>query len=107
MYNMDITHRAVLETELQLKDISERDELTKLFNRRKIQQLANNYFFEAKLNGIPFSLAIFDLDNFKKINDTYGHMAGDYILVEIAKEAIEMKTQCIEIGRWGAKNFLF
>jgi diguanylate cyclase (GGDEF)-like protein len=61
------------------------DELTKLYNRRHFQNSLQREFKQAKRYNQPLSLLIIDIDNFKKINDTYGHPKGDEVLVKIAK----------------------
>lgn len=106
IYNMHISRKITYETEQQLKEISEIDELTNLYNRRKIQTLLNKYFSDAKAKNNNLALSIFDLDNFKIINDNYGHLAGDYVLREIAKNALEFKSDNICIGRWGGEEFM-
>lgn len=60
------------------------DELTKLYNRRHFQNSLQREFKQAKRYNLPLSLLIIDIDNFKKINDTYGHPKGDQILVSVA-----------------------
>ena len=67
-----------------LQQESERDSLTKIWNKRALSQKAPEFFNRAKLLGVPLSLAIFDLDHFKKINDTYSHQAGDSVLEKTA-----------------------
>ncbi len=61
------------------------DELTKLYNRRHFQNSLQREFKQAKRYDLPLSLLLIDIDNFKKINDTYGHQKGDEILVNVAK----------------------
>jgi len=61
------------------------DELTKLYNRRHFQNSLQREFKQAKRYNHSLSLLIIDIDNFKKINDTYGHPKGDEILISVAK----------------------
>ncbi|MGD1833027.1 MAG: GGDEF domain-containing protein [Sphaerochaetaceae bacterium] len=85
----------------QLKKMTEIDQLTGLFNRRKIDEL-----FESCRIGNCKTSILFDIDDFKQINDTYGHLTGDEILIELAnlvKNNIEEKGMCI---RWGGEEFL-
>lgn len=61
------------------------DELTGLYNRFYLNNVVNEEFYKAKYHNYPLSIALFDIDFFKKVNDTYGHLIGDFILKEIAK----------------------
>jgi len=61
------------------------DPLTRLWNRRGIMEVLPRELAHAGREGKPLSLAIADLDHFKKINDTYGHTAGDEVLHEAAQ----------------------
>ncbi|OCC15085.1 diguanylate cyclase (GGDEF domain) [Dissulfuribacter thermophilus] len=61
------------------------DGLTGLFNRFYLNTVIDKEFYKAKRHNYPLSIAIFDIDFFKKVNDTYGHLIGDFILKEIAK----------------------
>ena len=78
------------------------DSLTKLYTRDVVVDYVN--FLVAE--GIPFTLAIVDIDNFKYVNDTYGHITGDKVLIEVAeriKKVIEGKGF---VGRFGGDEFL-
>ena len=75
------------------------DELTNIWNRRGIIE-------EAKKVGVNSSVLFFDIDHFKKINDTYGHEFGDYVLKEISK-LISSNIRSLDIfGRWGGEEFI-
>ena len=54
----------------------------------------------------PFSVILFDIDHFKKINDTYGHQAGDFVLTELAATVKDMIRQADIFGRYGGEEFL-
>ena len=72
------------ELELQLKELSDTDQLTGLFNRRKLEQeLASHYELSARY-GVSNSVLMLDLDNLKIINDTLGHHAGDELIRMVA-----------------------
>lgn len=91
-----------------MQDLSKRDSLTGLFNRRyateRFQQAASG-------NNLNFGIAIFDVDYFKKINDTYGHSAGDLVLKHIARTLSEHTRLREEeasdfVARWGGEEFV-
>jgi len=65
------------------EELSVRDELTKLFNRRHFYNRLKEEFSRSTRHGAPLSLLFIDVDDFKRINDTYGHTAGDGVLREI------------------------
>jgi diguanylate cyclase (GGDEF)-like protein len=95
--------------ELELKDISEKarlDYLTKLPNRLAIYEIFEKISAQLESESLPLSIAIIDIDDFKHINDTYGHVAGDFILVELAKLTREILGPKGELGRWGGEEFL-
>lgn len=68
----------------QLQTKSEKDPLTGIFNKGALQIKGAESFKRAKLLKVPLSIAVFDIDHFKKINDTHGHSAGDFVLKELA-----------------------
>ena len=67
------------------EEVSVRDDLTKLFNRRHFYTRLKEEFSRSKRYGDPLSLLFIDVDDFKRINDTYGHAAGDKVLQEIGR----------------------
>lgn len=85
-----------------LKNMIERDPLTTLFNRRSV----NNQLKLLEKRNARFSIVMCDVDWFKKVNDTYGHDAGDYILVTISGIIKENVKDCGFAGRWGGEEFL-
>lgn len=78
------------------------DSLTQVYNRDVLVEYIN--FLVAE--DVPFSLAIVDVDNFKYINDAYGHIAGDKILIEVADRLKEVVGDSGTIGRFGGDEFL-
>ncbi len=82
------------------------DRLTKLSNRHAGIKMFENLLYQAQRYGVPFSLLIIDIDNFKKINDELGHLVGDLALCKVAK-AIKRGTRKSDIAiRWGGEEFL-
>lgn len=82
------------------------DALTKLSNRKKYDQALSHYLKAFQKNATPFSLILFDIDFFKKVNDTYGHEKGDFILKETARliKAL-MIGEKDTLYRWGGEEF--
>jgi diguanylate cyclase (GGDEF)-like protein len=82
------------------------DELTKVYNRRAGLIRLNEEFARAKRNNSIFSIAMVDADHFKKINDSYGHIAGDNILTHIAATLRGGLRECDVVARYGGEEFL-
>ncbi len=90
----------------QLEKLATTDKLTQLYNRQKIDQTLEYQVAYNKRYGHTFSIIIIDIDFFKQVNDHYGHLVGDSVLIEIAdilKHSI--RTSDI-VGRWGGEEFL-
>jgi len=68
----------------ELEKIADFDTLTLLYNRRKLEVFLDNAAAQNRNTGKPFSVIMIDLDNFKSVNDTYGHSCGDAVLKDIA-----------------------
>ncbi|MDD2789547.1 MAG: GGDEF domain-containing protein [Sulfurimonas sp.] len=90
----------------ELEKLTNTDALTTLFNRRKIDIIIEENFHKYQRYGTELSIALIDIDDFKLINDTYGHDVGDMILQKFAKllQANTRKTDYI--GRWGGEEFI-
>lgn len=82
------------------------DFLTGLFNRRFVQEALRGEVEEADRHRRPLSLIMFDLDDFKRINDAHGHDAGDRVLKEVARACGEHLRKADRPGRWGGEEFL-
>ncbi len=82
------------------------DDLTQVCNRREIYRVLQRELSSSVRIGRPFSLILFDVDHFKRINDTHGHMAGDRVLRETA-ELVSRSIRSMDcLGRWGGEEFL-
>ncbi|MDD2265324.1 GGDEF domain-containing protein [Sulfuricurvum sp.] len=98
---------ATLEAELsQATQASREDFLTKLYNKRAIEEYLTIKEAEYERHGRTFSVAMLDLDHFKKVNDTYGHEAGDAVLLAFAKILKEEARTSDIVGRYGGEEFL-
>jgi len=82
------------------------DSLTCLSNRRTIMKVLNSEFARFKRNPVSLSVAIFDLDNFKSLNDTLGHIAGDEFLKQTAKIIQDGIRKSDYVGRFGGDEFI-
>lgn len=83
------------------------DPLTGLYNRRSGNETLDRILKEYEKKQQHFALAIGDIDNFKNLNDTYGHLAGDRVLKELSKIFMEHMKQKGIVARWGGEEFLF
>jgi len=93
-------------THTELKTITEQDGLTQVYNRRKIESSFESEFDRSKRTNHEFSIILLDLDNFKSINETYGHRIGDQILILFSKLVKQQIRKTDIIGRWGSDEFL-
>lgn len=94
------------EAKNELMFIATTDSLTKIANRRSILQHLDRLILECDQFGKSFSIISFDVDNFKKINDTFGHQIGDLVLELLAKEVGSMLRDSDIFGRIGGEEFL-
>ena len=100
----DISDRVALEKEL--KQLATKDALTGIYNRYKINMKIEEEIKRADRYGEPFALAMFDIDHFKQVNDTYGHDAGDYVLQDLSKIVLDNIRETDSFGRWGGEEFM-
>ena len=100
----DITERKRLEEELQKQ--STIDELTGTYNRRQFYRLANAEIKRSNRLRHPLSIALIDIDYFKSVNDTYGHAAGDQVLVSFAHTCQENLRDIDLLSRIGGDEFV-
>jgi diguanylate cyclase (GGDEF)-like protein len=95
----------VLQRTRQLKDLSERDPLTGLYNRRHLNEVLSRRFSEAERYGNDLSCMMIDLDNFKKVNDQFGHEMGDNLLI-LTGSVISSQMRGADVGaRFGGDEF--
>jgi len=82
------------------------DPLTDLFNRRSLERALEEFFTLCKQSKMSFSLVLIDLDDFKYVNDNYGHHVGDLVLAKVSKVLrTSMRAKDI-VGRWGGDEFM-
>ena len=108
---IDVTDKIRLEKEIEqerqlYKNISEKDALTGIFNRRKFDSSLKEMVKLASRYKRPLSLAMFDIDHFKEVNDNLGHQAGDGVLGELT-ELVETSLRDTDIfARYGGEEFM-
>lgn len=89
----------------EVKTLADTDDLTGLFNRRCFQIMGEREILRSKRYYHPLSLVMVDIDNFKKINDTYGHGAGDEILQKLAERLRDTVRATDIVSRYGGEEF--
>ena len=97
---------SIVSMQKSLRELVERDALTTLHNRRYAEKQMQNIKVHSEITGLPYTLAICDIDYFKKVNDTYGHACGDMVLrqaADILKKEMAGKGLA---ARWGGEEFL-
>jgi diguanylate cyclase (GGDEF)-like protein len=84
---------------------SSTDDLTGLLNRRALYAALETQFGRTNDAGKALAVILLDVDRFKNINDTFGHAAGDQVLIGVA-EILRKHSPCVPVGRWGGEEFL-
>jgi diguanylate cyclase (GGDEF)-like protein len=97
---------ANLDLREQLRSQAIRDQLTGLYNRRFLEDALTRETGRAARSGEPMAVAILDVDHFKRINDTYGHEAGDAVLRELGQVLLKTIRKTDIVGRFGGEEFL-
>jgi len=96
----DITDRKLIE------EISQKDKLTQIYNRVKLDEVLLEEIERNRRYGIEFSTILIDIDKFKEVNDNYGHPEGDSVLKETSKILTQHIRKTDILGRWGGEEFL-
>ena len=102
--NTQIEERKQVEEELKI--LSSIDKLTQAYNRAKFDELIANEMIRAERYRHPLSMILLDIDDFKVVNDTHGHIAGDSVLVSIVEIMNKTKRAVDYVVRWGGEEFL-
>jgi len=100
----DITEKKILEKKLE--KLATTDGLTGIYNRVKFEEILEEKLRDFSLNGSKFCLFLFDIDNFKKINDSYGHHRGDHVLKEVVNVVRRSLRNDSLFARWGGEEFI-
>ena len=99
-------HEQLLTAREALRDQATHDSLTSIWNRASILETLEAELQRSKREMRPLGLVMFDLDHFKQVNDTYGHLAGDVVLREMAQRVRGTLRAYDAIGRYGGEEFL-
>ncbi|WP_244613233.1 GGDEF domain-containing protein [Modicisalibacter radicis] len=100
----EIAHRKSLEEQLRM--VAERDALTGLNSRSHFMKRAKALLQSSRREQAPFSLFMIDVDHFKRINDTWGHSHGDWVLARISEACAHALRPTDVIGRFGGEEFV-
>lgn len=103
-YLMDITE--LKNKEIELENISRTDQLTKISNRMQLDDILQNQYYRFYRNDEVCSVILIDIDFFKLVNDQYGHLVGDSVLIEFASVLKSSLRAEDTVGRWGGEEFL-
>jgi two-component system, cell cycle response regulator len=104
IYALDITNRKMAEEEIYL--LATTDYLTGIANRREFTTILEREVSRIKRYGKPFSLTMYDVDYFKRVNDAFGHNVGDCVLQSVTKLVKESIRGADVMGRWGGEEFM-
>jgi diguanylate cyclase (GGDEF)-like protein/PAS domain S-box-containing protein len=102
----EVANQALQRANAELARMATTDALTGVANRRHFEQLAEAARAQAKRYGGPLSLLMFDIDHFKSINDRFGHLTGDQVLVELTGLVARAVRDTDVLARWGGEEFV-
>lgn len=94
------------EANRKLKELADHDPLTGLHNRRVLFEVLAREIGRAQRYGGALSVMMFDIDHFKRVNDTHGHQAGDLVLKAVAAAAMRVRRETDLVGRYGGEEFV-
>lgn len=103
---LEIAHRELLESYAREQHLARIDELTGVNNRRSLVEFMEQEFKVAMRYRVPLSVVMFDIDDFKQINDTFGHSVGDQVLQSLTQVVRAKLRSADVIGRYGGDEFV-
>ncbi len=106
LFNFGFMALVTLRLVRRLQDQSLRDALTGVFNRRALDQDLKREWQRWRRGGAPFAVLSLDLDHFKRINDTHGHLAGDCVLAQAAQRLVTQARALDTVARTGGEEFM-
>ena len=105
-HELALAHKTLDVQSRELKRLSRTDALTQLPNRGRLDEIFSSEIERCCRFGRIFSIILMDIDQFKEINDQFGHQAGDQILIELASLLQGTSRKSDTVGRWGGEEFL-
>lgn len=99
---MKCSHDSLEQENAELEKISGMDALTGLYNRRSMDR----FLKKADVSGRVYTMIMCDIDDFKKVNDTYGHEAGDVVLKNVSQVIVSVLRETDYVCRWGGEEIL-
>lgn len=105
IYNSQV-YDELIKTQKKLKEMATTDHLTGIMNRREFLVRYEDEFVKSQRHGDRFTLFMVDLDDFKNINDTYGHDAGDVVLVSVVNAIVKKLRSSDIFARYGGEEFI-
>lgn len=96
----------IKDSERKLRELATTDPLTRLLNRRSWLELAEYELVKRRRQPEPLALVLADIDHFKVINDTHGHLAGDAVLQAVSEVLRQSVRQQDSVARWGGEEFM-
>jgi diguanylate cyclase (GGDEF)-like protein len=90
----------------ELKLLASMDPMTKLYNRRYFSEISEDIFNLCKRTNNDISLIMFDIDDFKSVNDTYGHHVGDKVIIGVADILLEHTRKSDIVCRFGGEEYI-
>lgn len=103
---LDLKNQELDDKNRALEVLLQTDRLTQLHNRHKLDEAFQIEVQRARRYGTQFSVIILDVDSFKTVNDTFGHLVGDSVLVQVADTLSANVREMDLVGRWGGEEFL-
>lgn len=97
----------IIQANQRLLSMANTDPVTNLINRRMMMNHIEDEKLKVDRGGKPFTIVMVDIDNFKSINDVYGHDGGDFVLVQLAERIRLTLRKTDLVSRWGGDEFLF
>ena len=105
LVKLNVDYKNLSKQASQLKNTVVTDDLTKVYNKRFFIECIKTEFQRSKTRRTPLALVMMDIDHFKKLNDTYGHVMGDIVLKEVAKTVKDLTPKDCFTCRFGGEEF--
>lgn len=101
------SHMQLMEDLKKFETLATTDSLTQVANHGAVESYIQNSIEKCRNDNKPISIIMFDIDHFKRVNDTYGHAVGDYVLKTLAEISSELLIKYGGVmGRWGGEEFI-